>query len=464
MIRWLRSLALLLLLTTLLAPTALARQRDPMAPVTGMSADEVVVFPNQLISAEKQQTIAKYVTEARTNGIPLAVRVIVWPGTYSALSRFPDGDETTPLPQDQMQRMAAAWLQNEPIESSTGADDGILLLVAVRPTHELSSAAFAWGPNALPVNGVTEPALDQVLTNQMLPLFRQNTITDGIVNGVMMVGYDALFGAEERLPINQLHADLQMVAGVPMATLTVLASVGLWGMMFWISRRPKPTGDPPASARLSPTAAAALTIGRVDDAVMAGGLLTLVDEGVLIPGSPFRLVDSGPLGDSFLDDLVAMLALERGPDGTIPAAVIRRIHDVVRSPRENLEDRLASDGLFNRDGKAELMWLVLGSLGASAIAIVSVLPSIIGTARLGIFATSFALFTVVVAMAWGTSRSWTTPRGHAAVRAWLSAATMDERLRYERMVHQDRFITNTEGWNPPARMQLARRLRGLGNA
>lgn len=455
----------LLTLAMLTTQTVEARDRDPLAPVFSMKAVPFEAFPPDLVAPQNAEAITALVNEARLFGVPVAVRVVSVAEGHPRLPQLADQDPAARVPDEVMRDMAQRWMGEEPIESAPGAEDGFLMLVVIPEDPTLSTAVIEPGPNGLPLNGLTRANIDEVMQTLVLPSFENNEVSQGIRNGLSVFSYNNLFGKPERIELDDLHTDLQLVAGVPLAGATALGAAGLLGLAAWIRRRGKALPAPGESLAMSPFEAAALHEGRVNDAVVTGGLLELMRRGVVTNDDHGLRVDerrAGAIADPLLGDIVAILRRNAGPDGRIGMSSVRRLHDLMGPARKNLEDRLAAHGLYNRDGRVELAWLLLASGLVAGIALFTLLPSILGMARFGIIAIILAILAITVVLTWGMRRSWTTPRGREAMEAWRGSASVEERVAFDTIVHQDDLISSVGGPFTPATVVLVRSLRGLG--
>jgi uncharacterized protein (TIGR04222 family) len=445
-----------------------ARDRDPLAPIQDMEAHQFEAFPPDSVSEPNAEAITALVNEARLFGVPLSVRVVSLPTEHEALSSFDELDISSPLPEETVHEMAQAWMQEEPIESSPGAEDGFLMFVVMPEDPTLSSAVIETGPNALPLNGITQSNMDQVINELVMPRFANNEISQGIRTGLSIFSYYNLFGEPEPIRLDDLHEDLQMVAGVPLAGVTVVSAIALLGLAVWVSRRSRPEGDDDAPARLSPFEAAALHEGRVNDAVITGGLVHLIRSGMLISGSsteaslriPLQLIHYPE--DRFTATILDTLQRHADNAGIVDDAAARRVHDLMQPARSLLENDLARKGMFNKDGRVETMWLLLGSGLVGAIAVFTLLPSVLGMARAGIFSAAFAVLVIIGVLAWAMRRSWTTAKGRNAYHRWSERAMFDERSIVDTIIHQDALISAQGGPIIPETVNRIRALRGIG--
>jgi uncharacterized protein (TIGR04222 family) len=466
-----RSLHLLLITLVMLgtiSTPASARERDPLAPIESMEAHQFEAFPETVVSEDNAKAITALVNEARLFGVPLSVRVISLPTDNPALRAFNDIDSSAQIPMETVHEMARAWMDDEPIESSPGAEDGFLMFVVIPEDHTLSSAVIEPGPNALPLNGLTQANIDQVINELVMPNLAENHISQGIRAGLSVFSYNNLFGKPERIALDPLHEDLQMIAGVPLAGVTAASGLALVGLAFWIHRRTTGSEGGNAPEPLSPIAASALHEGRVNDAVVTGGLLHLIRMGALSPDGKedFSLRVSPERGrdiqDPFAKSIHEILWRHADTDGVVLDAAARRLHDLMQPAKAGLEDDLARRGLFNRNGRVELAWLVLASALVAVIALFALLPSILGMARTGIFSIIVAALCITGVLVWGSRRSWTTNHGQAALAAWRENASPEELATFDTVANQDALVSAQGGPFVPPTVSLVRDLRGIG--
>lgn len=456
----------LLVLLPLLAAPATARERDPLGPVASMEATQLEVFPPELVAEENQQAIVDLVNEARLFGVPVAVRVVSRDAGHEYLPQLDNTPTDSRIEQETMRELAQEWLKREPIESSPGAEDGFLMLVVMPQDGTQSSAIIQPAANALPLNGLTAANIDEVVQTLVLPSFANNEISQGIRIGLSVFSYNNLFAKPERTALDSLHQDLRKIAGLPLAGVTTLATLALAGLAWWISRR-HVADVAGAVDTLSPFAAGALHEGRVDDAVMTGGLLELLRTGVLRASDDDVILDqerASAVEEPFLAALAAVLRRNADAGGRISRAALRRLPELEGPARRLLEDDLASRGLFNRDGKVETMWLILASVLTATLALFTLLPSILGMSVSGVAAIVFAAIVITGVLTWAARRSWTTPCGREALQAWEATACVDDRIAYDAIVHQDDLVSAIGGPYTPPTIDLVRTLRGLGAA
>ncbi len=216
-----------------------------------MEAQPFEAFPPELIADENQQAIVDLVNEARLFGVPIAVRVVSRDGGHQNLPQLENTPADARIDDGTMRELAQAWMDREPIESSPGAEDGFLMLVVMPEDETQSSAIIMPAANALPLNGLTAGNIDEVVRTLVLPSFDQNQVSQGIRTGLSVFSYNNLFAKPERIQLDDLHKDLRMVAGLPLAGATALAALALAGLAWWLSRRTPVTASSADSNALS---------------------------------------------------------------------------------------------------------------------------------------------------------------------------------------------------------------------
>lgn len=461
-----RHLAASLLLLLALLPSLATAARDPLAPVLDLPAPPVATAPGDLFAPEQVDTITSFVNEAREFGVPLAVRAVTVPVSPQALSDAILLGKATPSAQAIVQRLADAWLAQEPIETSPDAADGILLLVVVpenQPTQTM--AAFATGRNALPLNGLTSRSLNDRLASVMAPRFAEGDIAGGLASGISLVSYDNLFAAPARRERTRQQDALSTVTNTALFGLTIAASIALAAFAATLHRRQRAfaaSPDPEASA----CEIGALQRGRADTAVTTAALMHLIRSGHLtLRQDVLHLAqpESSSIADPFLAEIHGRLAAAADPDGDLRDAAMRRLQDILAPARQRLENHLAAQGLFNPRAKVETVWLLLASALVAAIALLTLLPAILGMSRLGILGILIAGITIASVLTWTVRRSWTTPAGREAVTAWYAREQSEVNYRIiEEITHQEILLEAPGGPSVPPVVRLVRELRGLG--
>lgn len=465
----LRACILLIALIIAAGPMLTQAARDPLANIEDMPAPQLQVLPSDLFAPVQKDALNGIVNEARQFGVPLVVRVISVPTTLDLLPEISVVAGSSPDGQQIVERMAEEWLAKEGVETSQGAGDGILLLVVVpEDDHTQARAAFATGPRALPLNGLTESSLDRVLNEIIYPFFGRNAIAGGIHSGIAYLSYDNLFAVPAARPLSHQQETLHRLTNLGLASLTILSSLALGGLIIWIQRRDKTSGAHGPEVT-SPFVAGALARGRADSAVTTGALLHLMQLGAIdshrAPAGEMILTlhNDVPLTDPVAKHVFHLLASEADSSNQVQGAAIRRIQDVLAPARDNLRDQLATRKLFNPDALVETVWILIACAAVAAVALFSLMPSMLGLSRVGIFGIAIAAIAIILALRWVTRRSWTTMAGKQALATWQSADhSLADQAAFAAIANQDDLILPEGGPATPHITQLARSFRGLG--
>lgn len=465
-----RVLLILIAFTIAGVPVSIAAERDPLASVVDMDAPQLQTVPPSIFTSAQRDNITSVVNEARLFGVPLVVRVIRVPAPLGLLSDSTAIASAAPSAQQLTQRLAEEWLAEEGVETSPGAEDGILLLVVIpEGNHRLTKAAIATGDNALPLNGLTRERLDNVVTDIMQPSFANNSIGAGIHSGISHLSYDNLFAVPVRLQRTDQQEKLRDLTNTVPVGIIALGVAALGGLILWIRRRDRTRIAAPDGNLLSPFEAGALARGRVDEPVVTAALLHLIDCGAI----DARIQRSGELvlwvnpnvtvADPFAQEVAHRLVVEAGQDGHLPDPAMRRLQDILVPAREWLHNRLAARNLFNSDARVEAVWITLGSAALGALGLFTLVPSMVAMSHLGIFAVIIAMLAVAAALTWAVRRSWTTRAGEQRLETWLSSPR-DPEIRgiHEMIVHQDALLQTPGGPDTPPPIRMVRGLRALG--
>lgn len=462
--RLLPTAMLIVLIVVATMPRTVRAEDDFSSIIDSMSAEPFDASPADLFSENDANAVTGRVNEARSFGTPFAVRVVELPTDEGPLRSYNNLNLDRPLTQAEVEEMADAWLRQRPVESTNGARDGILLLIVVPENRENAAAAFAWGENALPQAGITETNMQTVLDDHVMPQLVNGNFVMAAWNGAGQFSYFNLFGRTDRLELSELHQDLQLVAGIPVAALTALSGAFVLGLIGWITGRKRPQAES-SSTVASPYAAAALHKGRVSDDVITGALLTLSRQGALqrAPGDDRLIVHPEvALNDPVADRARSILLRQTDSNGALKPSAQRRLQDVMLPVKHKLEDELATQGYFNREAKSETVWVTLAIALSAALVLFTLPPAVLGMARFAIFAITFAVITWAVAAMWISRRTWTTSSGEEALTSWLEAASIGDRHIYDTIVRQDALISSQGGPYVDDTVRFVRTLRGLG--
>lgn len=147
---------------------------------------------------------------------------------------------------DHAQMVADAMLRTWNVESSPGADDGLVILVTLHGSSPRgSSVVLAYGPNTFPIGQMTEAYMLQVYNDDMVPRMRTNDAVGALTWGVRRLVYYAEYTPPFPDPIVGTQATVKTVAdalgpAVPQTTVLILLLVPVFAerrLTVWPTRQ-----------------------------------------------------------------------------------------------------------------------------------------------------------------------------------------------------------------------------------
>lgn len=453
-----RIITLLLIVLTLVssASTAAAREGDTLEPVR-VEAAPLVTYPDTLLSEDNFRSIEGRVVESRNAGAPVAVRIVDLSLPQSDLPfqirQFLTTDFSQPVPQARQDLIVESWLKSEPIESSEGANDGFLLLVLVPEDRSQTLALWSIGDNALPLNGLTRTNIEAT-HGVMDPQLASGNVPNGVFLAMSEFGYNVQFGTPERLQLSKLGSALH-TAVLPLAIGTILAGIAIPLMAWWVGRtRSIQTG----SHSLSPWHAAALHRGRATADIPAAMLLDAYHHGELQPHANGTFT----IAHASTNPALNVLHAHADESGTVPAMDMLHINAITEPVERSIEHELVFAGYFAGGRITERAWMLAVMAVALFMAVLSVVPSVVGLSRIGIFACVFTSLCVMFGWWWLRNRKFTTDAGEQALTAWLDRASAADLARFETAIDQTLLTDTIGGPGVANQTRLIRTLRGLG--
>ncbi len=451
----------LILILMLLVPASSAvgaREGDTLKPIE-IDAPMLETWPENLLNENDERAINQRINEARNSGVPLAVRIFDL--TLDDMDLPFDvrqhlrEDASPPFDEGTLDNIAQSWAEGEAVETSEDANDGIILIVLVPEDRTRTQAVWWIGPNALPLNGLTEEnilATHDVMNEQ----FAQGNMPNGVFVGLLEFSYNIQFGEPERLERTRLQ-DALHAATIPMAIVTALAGLAIPAFAFWLSRR---TIDVQATEHsLSPWEAAALHVGRAREEIPAAMLLEAVHRDEITPLSGGKIQLSAGASNPAIDALRSY-ADDKGVIGTDAVYEMRAITEPVR---DSIESSLAANGAMTPHVQSDRnrMLILIGISGF--LAALTTVPSVKAMSAIGVFAIAIAIIGIAIGWWWLSYRRYTTPAGEELLASWLESASEQERSAFDLVVYQDLISDQAGGPDYTAQTQLLRQLRGLGS-
>ena len=385
------------------------------------TTDMLIVAPQDLMSRDDRESIEHVVYETRGFGVPWSVWVV---------SR----DElNTSLPADQI---AEQQFAKEPVESTEGAGDGLLMAVIVaEPDQTQTEVAFVTGPNFYPKGGITPERLNYIADVQMRILIEEDRLGDAVIEGATWVEWTQLFEPTPNPPATNLERGLQELLS-PLGTIGIAVVAALVVGAALLVRALTWRGMVGGTAiGLNGVTAAAVSRGRVDDAVVSGVMLDALDRGVVTIDDEDRVSHGSGQSDSRRDHRISATLGNLTGNGVEPtlsslARAIRKSGDI----RRDIEDELAHQGLYHPRSPiytARMRWI---SAAGAVLGLVAVVISVLGESAPALAASIALVVISLVALIWNERRTWSTRSGSQAVRDWLNRHDRHndrERVLYE---------------------------------
>ena len=373
-----------------------------------VTTDPVLIEPDSLLRKEDRQELEKVVNESRDFGIPFTVHGITGEGID---------------PEQSADEVAAERYADTPVETSDGADDGLLMVAIVtEPDHTQTRIGFATGTNFYPRGGITPERLDYIASVQAQALIDDDRIGDAVVEAASWVEWTQLFEPTPNAPLTKLQKGLgelltpwgALLFG-GLAALVLAASIGT-KILTWRGTDSAASLDNGDAIDMG-----AIARGRVDRAVLAGAALDAIDRGAIaMDGQHVLRAGTAPATprDAMLIDAIDDIAARGG--APTPAMLGQRLSRD-GALRRALEDNLATAGAFDRRSPVLTVWLRGIAAAGVVLGVIGLVLSVIGEAAPSL-AGAIALTAVsLVALIWNEQRSWVTRTGRAALQLWKAS-------------------------------------------
>lgn len=145
-----------------------------LARITGPQPGDAVFDPYRVLTTDQAKSLTGDARRLQGAGLPTLVYIRV------SLDN-----------QSQSQAFATSLVQKPGlVESSKGAQDGLVLLISIPPgAPEKSTVTVVHGANALPVNGLDDAAIQQIYEDGMLPRLRKGQIFPALEFGLRKFNY-----------------------------------------------------------------------------------------------------------------------------------------------------------------------------------------------------------------------------------------------------------------------------------
>lgn len=181
-----------------------------LARVTGPNPGDAVFDPYRILTADQAKSLSGDARRLQGAGLPTLVYIRVSLDNESQSQAF------------------ANSLVHKPglVESSKGAQDGLVVLVSIPPgAPEKSTIAVAHGANALPVNGLDDAAIHQIYEDGMLPRLQKGQIFPALEFGLRKFNYVVAYSPYSTPVLSSTAKTVGRWLGIvaPLAALTAIS-------------------------------------------------------------------------------------------------------------------------------------------------------------------------------------------------------------------------------------------------
>ncbi|CAA9551353.1 MAG: hypothetical protein AVDCRST_MAG43-1080 [uncultured Thermomicrobiales bacterium] len=178
--------------------------------------------PQRILKLEQRADLAEDAQRLTNHGLPT---IIV----------LRESTET----RDQSRASADQLRADRGVESSEGADDGMVMLVTIDPDSPRSgSVVLSFGRNALPKGGLTVESADDVYDRVMTPRLRRNKLYSALHVGIREIIYLETYIPEEQPPLTNTERTVRGAVN----TLGPLALAGSAAGFVLMGRLPAQPG------------------------------------------------------------------------------------------------------------------------------------------------------------------------------------------------------------------------------
>lgn len=196
-----------------------------MARAQGPDTSHAVFDPYRILTSDQATSLAGDAGRLKGAGLPTLVYIRI------SLNN-----------QAQSQQFATSLVEKPGmVESSNGAQDGLVVLVSIPPgAPQKGNIAIAYGKNALPVNGLDAATIQQIDDRGMIPRMAQGDVFQALQFGLRQFNYVVAYTpyAVPRLSSTARTIGGWLSIGAPLlAGLTILLLVASVG-----ARRRRPAG------------------------------------------------------------------------------------------------------------------------------------------------------------------------------------------------------------------------------
>ncbi len=325
---------------------------------------------------------------------------------------------------DQTLTDAANLMARWGVESQSGAKDGVVILLNLKPGDLRHGQVALYAGKAL-INGpLPQSELNRIYQDVMLPDLRDGATASGIDAGLDALATDLRAGGPPAPAGQGVARALGTIPYNIVAALLALLALGM-GLPQWRRRRAEaqqapmtvPTTTPPAT--LTPAMGGALITGRVGAAQMEATILDFARRGLLSleplneKQAQIRLLSDGRDLTGYEQALWQAL-YSQTTDDVIPPDRLSRVATGWREATATIKRDLLARGWFDAElGRKRLPYIVLAVVSLILVP-VGIVFGVLAAQPWPFIGAALCLIAGGIALAFAFSLSRLTPAGYAA--------------------------------------------------
>lgn len=330
---------------------------------------------------------------------------------------------------DQTLQDAADLMARWDIESSSGAKDGLVILLNLKPGDLRHGQVALYAGQTLLRGPLPQSELSRIYQDVMLPDLRTGATASGIGAGLDAAATDVRAG-HPVVPAPPGQSVARAIGTLPFNILAALLALAALGMGLLSRRRAgeaapllplAPTTTPPGA--LTPAVAGALITGKVGRAQMEATILDFARRGMLTlepvsaKTAQIRLLRDGRELTGYEDWLWQALANQTTQEGVIPPDRLYRVANSWQLATDTLRRDLLDRGWFDPDRGRKLTPFIVVAVVSFALAIAGVVLGVLAQQPWPFIGAALCVIAGVMALSFGLTIPHTTPAGREAAQA-----------------------------------------------
>ena len=330
---------------------------------------------------------------------------------------------------DQTLKDAADLMARWNVESTSGAKDGLVILLNLKPGDLRHGQVALYAGQTLLRGPLPQSELSRIYKDVMLPDLQSGQTASGIGAGLDAAATDLRAG-HPVTPAPPGQGIARAIGTLPFNILAALLALAALGM-GWLSRRRAgeaapllsfaPTTTPPAT--LTPAVAGALITGKVGRAQMEATILDFARRGLLTlepltaKTAQIRLLSDGRDLTGYEQWLWQALTNQSTQEGVIPPDQLYRVASGWRLAADTLRRDLLDRGWFDRDRSRKLIPFIVVAAVSFALAIAGVVIGALAQQPWPFIGAGLSVIAGVMALSFGLTIPHATPAGREVAQA-----------------------------------------------